>query len=799
MMPVLSQPLPQVPVSSAGGRLVASDGRELPLKSTTLRSRARAGLARTVVEQHFVNPHSEPLTVIYKLPLPADGAVSGFCFDVAGERIVGVIETRQAARERYEEALIEGRSAALLEEDRSSLFSQEVGNIPAGGDVRIELVVDHPLLWLPEGSWQWRFPTVVAPRYLGDAGSVADADRLELDVATGHLGATVRLELEVADALCAGGIVSSTSHALALRRADAAASLLVSFADDAGAALDRDVVVAWPVAAPSVGVAVDVARPSAAHPRSSSAFALLTVVPPQIESEPVARDLIVLLDTSGSMSGEPLDQAKRVVGALIAGLGSRDQLELIEFSTRPRRFRPHALSATPEHKREALAWLQALSASGGTEMHSGIAAALAPLRAGAQRQVLLVTDGLIGAEERVVAEVLERLPRGCRVHTLGIGAGVNRSLTGPVARAGRGSEQIAELGADVEPVVARVLAHLERPVVVELELTGAALRSLGGERLPDLMAGSPALLAIEVDPEGGELELRGHTASGVWSQRLVVPPTAAGDGNAAVPALFARERVLDLEMRVAAKASRAELERDIERLGLDFAISTRLTSWVAVSRESSVDPTQPTRRVTQPQALPHGMSVAGLGLRAARPPMPVMASPMMAYAAAPAPAGRAFAPRRASKDAGVLSRIKGIFRSDAAQGSAPPEPPRMAQAKEPELPGNERSPFDYFGAPPSRPTRLVLSGRVLFHRRGLLVVEAALDVDLKWSLPERVELELDDGTRVTVETVKERSTASGELRVGQSLRLVLVALAPIGHVRAIELDALCIDLSEPTR
>lgn len=800
MMPVLAQPIPHALPSSSGGRLVAPDGRELPLRSATLRSEARAGLARTLVVQHFVNVHREPLSVTYQLPLPADGAVSGFSFDIAGERVVGVIEGRARARERYEEALIEGRTAALLEEDRSSLFTQEVGNIPPGGDVRIEIVVDHPLKWLSEGSWQWRFPTVVAPRYLGAAGSVADAERIEVDVSLGDVGAQCRLELEVRDALSPGGRISSTSHSLTVRHSETHAAS-VGLASDSGALLDRDVVVEWPVALPAVGVEVDVARPAESHARSNSAFALLTLVPPRLLSEPLPRDLIVLLDTSGSMGGEPLDQAKRVVGTLIRGLEPCDRIELIEFSMRPRRFHPGPLEATPRHKAEALAWLQALSAAGGTEMHSGIVEALTPLRPEAQRQVLLVTDGLIGAEERIVAEVLERLPQGSRVHTLGIGSGVNRSLTGPVARAGRGSEHIAELGGNVEAVVERVLAQLERPVLVDLELSGSALRSLAGTRLPDLMAGSPALLAVEVDPEGGELELCGRTRDGVWRERVLVPARAKGEGSPALPVLYARERVEDLEMCIAANARRDELERDIERHGLDFGISTRLTSWVAVSQETSVDPTRPTRRVTQPQALPHGMSVAGLGLRAARPfaaraPMP--AAPMLA---APAPAAYGPPPvqrklargigapprsRPVADEPGFFERVKGILRPSpaAAKGSEPSEPSPVSRAVE----GSVES---LLGA---NTNRLVLKGRVAFQNPRFVVIEASVEVGFAWSLPEHAELELSDGQRVTLAIVKKSSTASGHFRGGETLRLMLQVDGPLGAVLKVLVDILQIEI-----
>src|SRR5690606_26730623 len=101
------------------------------------------------------------------VPLPADGAVSGFTFQIGEERIVGRVERKQTARELFEQALIEGHTAALLEQERSSVFTQEVGNIPPGAGVVVALTVDQKLAWLPEGAWEWRFPTVIGPRYQG--------------------------------------------------------------------------------------------------------------------------------------------------------------------------------------------------------------------------------------------------------------------------------------------------------------------------------------------------------------------------------------------------------------------------------------------------------------------------------------------------------------------------------------------------------------------------------------------------------------------------------------------------------
>ncbi|HEX4458270.1 MAG TPA: VIT domain-containing protein, partial [Polyangia bacterium] len=168
---------------SVGGSLVSLDGRVLPLVGTTVKASARAGIARVTLEQKFKNPHDEPLAVSYRLPLPADGAVSAFSFTAGDKRIVGEIDRRQAARDRYEEAIATGHTAALLDEERTALFTQELGNIPPHATIVAEIVVDQKLGWIDsEGAWEWRFPTVAMPRYLGATGRVADAAQLAHDV-----------------------------------------------------------------------------------------------------------------------------------------------------------------------------------------------------------------------------------------------------------------------------------------------------------------------------------------------------------------------------------------------------------------------------------------------------------------------------------------------------------------------------------------------------------------------------------------------------------------------------------------
>jgi Ca-activated chloride channel family protein len=616
MIPAPAISTPEIPGN--GARLVSTDGRALPLRGASLGVDASGGVARVVLEQRFENPHAEPLAVTYSLPLPADAAVSGFAFRVGGRRVVGEIDRRRKARERYEEALSQGRSAALLEQDRSSLFTQEIGNVPPGEALVVEVTLDQRLRWLDEGAWEWRFPTAVAPRYLGEAGRVADASRVAQDVADRALPARLTLGCMIRDALPEKRRPESPSHAIDVARADR--GLRVTLRDEGGVRLDRDVVVRWAAAAPKVGLALDTGRPRADRPHAGAAYGLLTLVPPAVGStfQPVARDLIVLLDTSGSMAGAPLDQARRVTAALIGTLGERDQIELIEFSSSAHRWNPGPVAATTLARARALAWLGGLSASGGTEMRSGILEALRALRPGSQRQIILITDGQIGFEAEVVEAICARLPASARLHTVGVGSAVNRSLTGPAARAGRGVEVVIGLGEDPERAAARLVARTSAPLLVELELSGSALVAHAPARLPDLFAGAPALIGVSLRPEGGELRVRGRTAGGTWEKRLTVAPTPAGSGNPAAVTLFGRESVEDHEMHLAARGDAREIDAAVEKLGVDFQIATRLTSWIAVSEDETVDPGDALRHERMPHEIPHGMSLQGLGLRPAQ-------------------------------------------------------------------------------------------------------------------------------------------------------------------------------------
>jgi len=591
--------------ASNGARLVSASGETLPLREIALTAEAAGGLVRSKLRQHFTNPYPNPLELTYAFPLPVDGAVAGYEIRAGDRLIKGHVERRDAARSEFEAARVTGRTAALVEEERPNLFTQRLGNIPAATDVIVELTIDHRLAWIPGGAWEWRFPTVVAPRYLGAQGRVSDADAVTVDVVAGATPPTASVALTIADDLSAPP--ASPSHRIV------ATGHTVTL--DSEAVLDRDIVVRWSAAVNKPGCAIRRSLPVVERD-VTSAYGLLTIVPPVASDTRVPRDLVLLLDVSGSMQGRPLEQLKSLVEVLIESLGDDDRLEMVAFASGQKRYNAAPVRTTADERRKACAWIHRLEAGGGTELISAIGEALRPLRAGVARQVVVVTDGLIGFEASAVRSIRDGLPAGSRLHAVGVGSAPNRAFLRPAARAGRGIEVLINLDEAAGSCVSRIAAALREPVVVDVTVEGTALAG-APPRLPDLLTGSPILAPLQLRPEGGALVVSGRTANGPWEEHVDVPATQPGDGLAAIAALWARETIEDLELDLACGGNRPEIDRRIEQLALQHSISSRLTSWIAVAETPSVDPREPVRVERIPQALPYGMSAEDLGLGSA--------------------------------------------------------------------------------------------------------------------------------------------------------------------------------------
>ncbi|HEY3214927.1 MAG TPA: VIT domain-containing protein [Candidatus Eisenbacteria bacterium] len=615
-----------------GAALVTVDGRNYPLRSAGIVARAEGGLALTTLTQEFDNPFDESLEVLYTLPLPADGAVLGYSI-WTGERVIrGEVERRESAKAVFEKALLEGRVGALLEQDRDDTFSQRLGSLPPGQPVRVEIEVLHRLDFVPAAPeeparWEYRFPTVVGVRYQGEPERVPDSGRLDVDrVGEGEIPTRVELDLTIADGLPTALAVVSPTHDI--RCTLEAGVCRARFRS--GARLDRDLMVRWAAVVDRVGARL-VDGPG--RPGDDGRYALLTLTPPPIPDRALKRDLTVLLDASGSMSGPTLEWAKRVVGEVLRSLEAGDRFEVLAFASETHRLTRGLVEASPAGLRGALECVAAVEAGGATEMTDALVKALTPLRGDSQRQVVLVTDGYIGFESQVVGEILRRLPRNARVHAVGVGAAPNRALTWAVARAGRGVEVFALDEPSAAAAGRRLCRATARPVLTEIAIRGDGVRGFAPEHPRDVLAGQPLVVALELEPRGGSVDVSGRQAGAAdaWVWRIALPArSAAGAERAAAAvgavslsslplgALYGREVIADLELRKAG-ASREDIENQhidarIEAAGLRHRLASRMTSLVAVAEVPSVDPNLPRRRERLPVELPADVSAEGTGL-----------------------------------------------------------------------------------------------------------------------------------------------------------------------------------------
>lgn len=630
---------------ACGISIVSKTGQGFAFKGASLHVDAAGGMARITLEQVFENPHATVLDVTYRMPLPENAVVSAYAFELEGRVIRGEVDTKKKARERFVAAVASGHSAALLESSRANIFTQEIGNIPPQSTLVVRITLEQKLTFLPEGAWEFRFPTVIGPRYISPTSTdtQATARDVHVTVSEAPLASRMELQLRVGDVLPEGVTLECPTHVIATMKREE--GLLATFAEGTGVRLDRDIVIRWKITRPSVGLSLVTGRPPSGRPHASSAYGLLTVTPPEPSAMPeIPRDLIVLMDTSGSMEGLPLEKAKQAVLCILQSLGPNDRFELCEFSSAPSWYTQGPRSATSENKRSAMAWVKALSAGGATEMFTAVKDALALLRPGSQRQVLIATDGYFGGEQELVKYMLGSLPSSCRLHTIGVGGAGNGALLQPLARAGRGMEVRVDADGDVERQIAPLMKRLVAPILTDVVLSGDALLECAPAQLPDVFLHSPLLAAVKLRPEGGTLTIKGQTATGPWTHTLEVSATNFDSGEPMAVSLFAREFVEDLETRWVIGADQERFDREIESVGVVFQIVTRMTSFVAIDSAKVHARTQGEHDVV-PQEIPYGTTLANYtdGSAAIGGAMPGMARTQASYVRA-APRMRAVAP-----------------------------------------------------------------------------------------------------------------------------------------------------------
>lgn len=577
-----------------GGLLALVDDaqRPLPLQRVRVRTNIAGDGCRTVMEQVFANHHEAPMEALYVFPLPHEGAVVEMELE-AGDRLVRAECRERAAAERaYEEALRSGHRAALLAEQRPDVYTVRVGGLPPGTDVTVRLSVFERLEHR-DGRFLWRFPTVIAPRYLPgrpighegpgvlpDTDRVPDASRLQPPLRL-EGGTALDLEVELAGPVTE---VSSSLHAVRVQAPGDEAGWRIAPAGSAS--LDRDFVLAFSSARPDA---------TASRAWSDGAHTLVVVEPPSDgEPTPIARDAVFVIDVSGSMAGSKLEAAKLALSTALHGLAPGDRFALLAFESALHPFEDgRLLPYANDTVARADAWIRTLAALGGTEMLAAVRRALGDeTTEGRLRTVLLITDGEVWNDAELLAAVAHRRG-GARLFALGIDT-VSTSLLPRLAHVGGGTCEMLAPSDDIEAAVARMEARFGSPIVDGVSVAGGE----PADPTPrTLYAGHPVSLLLAGSPE--RLTVAGRTPTGAYSETVTVQPIRMPLG-----ALWARERVGALETRIALHPSQEEgLRAEILQVALAHGIVSRFTALVALDR--SVTSAGEAVEVVQPVQMPH--------------------------------------------------------------------------------------------------------------------------------------------------------------------------------------------------
>jgi Ca-activated chloride channel homolog len=641
----------------AGVGALATERGNLPLEAIDVATEITGLVARTVLTQSFGNPFDQPLEATYVFPLSDRAAVSEFRMEVGDRVVEGVLKERGEARAAYDEAIREGRRASIAEEERPGVFTMRVGNLLPGEVVRVRLVMTGPLPW-DEGEATFRFPLVVAPRYIPgaplegepvgagtvpDTDAVPDASRITPPVLLPGFPNPVRLSIrvELEPAGLELGEVRSSLHAVVEEQDGGHGRQARVVRVEPGERADRDFVLRLRTGGEAVTTSV-AAVPDASGPSGDGrgTFAL-TLLPPVGAPAGPPRDLAFVLDRSGSMAGWKMVAARRAVARMVDSLADRDRFLVLAFDNRIER--PPTLgdglqAASDRARFQAVEFLSRLDARGGTEMAAPLTQGLDRLagapgdepEAGRQRDrvLVLVTDGQVGNEDQILRLLAPRLA-GVRVYTVGVDTAVNEGFLKRLAGLGGGACELVESEDRLDAVMDRVHRRIGAPVVTDLRLEpsglDADLDSIAPHRLPALFAGAPLVVCGRYRGEpAGALTVRGRDAAGQpWSARV---PAAV----AATPALtttWARAHLRDLEDRYAADPSPDRgLERRIVDTSLRFGVLCRFTAFVAADVQV-VNEGGTLHRVLQPVDAPAGWSMFDrLEQAAAAMPMATMTS-----------------------------------------------------------------------------------------------------------------------------------------------------------------------------
>lgn len=582
-----------------------------PLESTKVDVQVTGVIAEVTVTQAYKNAGKRPIHAQYVFPASTRAAVHGMRMQVRDQVIEAQIKEKQQAAQTFEAAKREGKSASLLEQQRPNVFTMKIANVLPGD--RLEVSLRYSELLVPTaGVYELDYPTVVGPRYSNQPEATAKSQDKFVASPYTPSGAAPSYSFELR---------GSVSTPIPLQSLESPSHTLVSTVDNPGlrhfeiapserAGGNRDFILRYRLAGDVIQSGISLFE------SGGEKFFLLQVEPPKrVPSELIPpREYVFIVDVSGSMSGFPLETAKKLLRELIGGLRSSDQFNVLLFSGVSALLAEHSLPATPANIALATRFIDAQSGGGGTELLPALEQALALSKSeGLSRSFLVVTDGYI-AQDRGAIELVRSKLSEANVFAFGIGSSVNRFLIEGIAKAGAGEPFVVTDPGQAGATADRLREYVRAPVLTDVRVGYEGLDAYDVEpkSFPDVLAERPVVIQGKYRGEAkGFVTLSGLTGKGAFSQRFNVNQVRSRPEHRALSFLWARSRVASLADFGFAEPT-AVAKNEITALGLRYNLLTDYTSFVAVARKV-VNPGGVAQNVDQPLPLPAGVSNSAVG------------------------------------------------------------------------------------------------------------------------------------------------------------------------------------------
>ena len=600
---------------------------EAPILRTDVKLAVAGTIVRATVRQHFVNPSNAWLEGVYVFPLPEQSAVDHLVMEIGERRVVGQIKPREEAKKVYEQAAAAGQHASLVESERPNIFTTSVANIGPGEKIVVEIQYQDRVD-IDAGTYSLRFPMVVGPRcipgetvslvadrpnsgsgWADDTTRVPDASRITPPVLHPREGKInpVTMSIDFAPGFPVERVTSLYHPVVAT---DANGSKTITLAEGDVPA-DRDFVLEW------------VPKPSAAPATSLFAeqrggdvylFAMLTPATEEQEAPRLPRDVVFVIDTSGSMGGTSIGQAKAGLLLALDRLTPADRFNVIQFNSITDSLYGTLKPWTGESLREARAYVEQLEATGGTEMRPALQLALdGETSRGRLKQVIFLTDAAVGNEAELFDDIARRLG-DARLFTIGIGTAPNSYFMRKAAELGRGSFTYIGDVTEVGERMTELLRKLEQPAITDVAVRWPdglpASAEMYPATVPDIYVGVPVtfsarLPGTKLDQLSGLLAIEGQDGGATWRQGVDIGQARTAPGVAAV---WARAKLSAIEDGQWHGADPARVREAATAHALAYELVSSYTSLVAVDEEV-VRPRNETLTSAQvPTNLPHGWS-----------------------------------------------------------------------------------------------------------------------------------------------------------------------------------------------